>query len=48
MDLKDVSLEGADRANQLSRYVDEEVKKINELIKKKYDKTKNLFTKLAE
>lgn len=47
-DIKEVSVESAERANQLSRYVDQEIKRVTEVINKKYDKLKIIFAKFGE
>lgn len=46
--IKEVKTESAERAAQLSHYVDEEVKKLAEVVTDKYNKMKNVFTKLSE
>mgnify|MGYP002621077916 CR=1 FL=1 len=47
-DLKEISTESAERANQLSRYIDQEVSNLNEQFTKKYEKLKVLFAKFGE
>eukprot|EP01016_Furgasonia_blochmanni_P055862 TRINITY_DN9415_c0_g2_i1.p1 TRINITY_DN9415_c0_g2~~TRINITY_DN9415_c0_g2_i1.p1 ORF type:complete len:518 (+),score=148.64 TRINITY_DN9415_c0_g2_i1:65-1618(+) len=47
-DLKEIAADSAERDNQLSRYVDDELKKAVEFFTKKYDKLKQIFAKLAE
>lgn len=48
LDIKSVSLEGAERANQLSRYIDQEVLRVNDEMTRKYDRLKLIFAKFAE
>ena len=45
--IREVSSESADRAGQLSHYIDSEVKKVVEVVTEKYSKMKSVFTKLA-
>ncbi len=47
-DLKQLSHDTAEKANQLSRYTDVSCKKVQILLTKKYDKLKGLFSKIAE
>lgn len=46
--LKENSGECSQRAQQLSRYIDEQNKSIVDVLSKKYEKLKAIFTKLAE
>lgn len=46
--LREASSEAAERAGQLSHYVDAEVKKVVEVVTEKYSKMKSVFTKLAQ
>lgn len=46
--VRESSAENAERAGQLSHYVDAEVKKVVEVVTEKYSKMKTVFTKLAE
>ena len=46
--MREVSTESADRAGQISHYIDSEVKKVVEVVTEKYSKMKGVFTKLAE
>ena len=48
IDIKDIALESSDRANQLSRYIDQETIKLNESITAKYEKLKIIFAKFGE
>lgn len=47
-DIKEVSLESAERANQLSRYIDQEIKRVSDGMAKRYDKLKIIFAKFGE
>eukprot|EP01017_Pseudomicrothorax_dubius_P007317 TRINITY_DN12260_c0_g1_i2.p1 TRINITY_DN12260_c0_g1~~TRINITY_DN12260_c0_g1_i2.p1 ORF type:complete len:594 (+),score=192.62 TRINITY_DN12260_c0_g1_i2:215-1996(+) len=47
-DLRAISGESAERANQVSRYVDSEVKRLDETSTQRYEKTKVLLAKIAE
>ncbi|KAL4480269.1 hypothetical protein ABPG74_020785 [Tetrahymena malaccensis] len=47
-EIRETRLESSQKSEQVSRYVDEEVKKVVEVFSKKHEKTKNMFTKLAE
>lgn len=47
-ELKEISSESAERANQLSRYIDQELNNLNEAFAKKYEKLKVLFAKFGE
>lgn len=40
--------ESSERAGQLSHYVDQEVKKVVDVVTEKYSKMKTVFTRLAE
>lgn len=46
--LREVSSESAERAGQLSHYVDQEVNRVAEVVAEKYNKMKGTFSKLAE
>lgn len=46
--VREASAESAERAGQLSHYIDAEVKKVVEVVTEKYSKMKSVFTKLAE
>lgn len=46
--VREATSEAADRAGQLSHYVDAEVKKVVEVVTEKYSKMKSVFTKLAQ
>ena len=46
--IREASNESAERAGQLSHYVDSEVRKVVEVVTEKYSKMKSVFTKLAE
>lgn len=46
--IREVSNESSERSGQLSHYIDQEVKKVVEVVTEKYSKMKNVFTKLAE
>jgi hypothetical protein len=48
IELKQISGDSSDKANQLSLYIDEQIQKIKESIFKEKDRTKSIFTKLAE
>ena len=47
-DLKEISSECSHRSQQLSRYIDDENVKTVDVLTKKYEKLKIIFTKLAE
>lgn len=46
--MKELKAENSERAAQLSHYVDEEVRKLAEVVTNKYNSMKNVFTKLSE
>lgn len=47
LSIREVANESSERAGQLSHYVDQEVKKVVEVVTEKYSKMKGVFTKLA-
>lgn len=47
-EIRETRLESSQKSEQVSRYVDEEVKKVVEVFGKKHEKIKSMFTKLAE
>lgn len=47
-EIRECRLEGSSRAEQVSRYVDDEMSKVAEVFSKKHEKSKQMFTKLAE
>ena len=48
LSIRELSNESAERSGQLSHYIDQEVKKVVDVVTEKYSKMKNVFTKLAE
>jgi hypothetical protein len=48
MSIKEVANDSSERAGQLSHYIDQEVRKVIEVVTEKYSKMKNVFTKLAQ
>ena len=48
LSIKEISSESAERSGQLSHYIDQEVKKVVDVVTEKYSKMKTVFTKLAE
>jgi hypothetical protein len=46
--VKELKAENSERSAQLSHYVDEEVRKLAEVVTDKYNKMKSVFTKLSE
>jgi hypothetical protein len=48
MSIREVANDSAERAGQLSHYIDKEIRKVVEVVTEKYSKMKNVFTKLAQ
>lgn len=48
MSIRQVANDSSQRAGQLSHYIDQEVKKVVEVVTEKYSKMKSVFTKLAQ
>ena len=48
LSIREVSNESAERSGQLSHYIDQEIKKVVDVVTEKYSKMKSVFTKLAE
>jgi tRNA isopentenyl-2-thiomethyl-A-37 hydroxylase MiaE len=46
--IKEVKAESSERAAKLSHYIDEEVRKLAEVVIEKYSKMKSVFIKLSE
>lgn len=48
LQIKDIEKDSSEKAEKLSRYLDDEIAKIQSVQVRKYEKTKIIFTKLAE
>lgn len=46
--MKQISGDSSEKANQLSLYIDDQIQKIKEAVFKEKERTKSIFTKLAE
>jgi uncharacterized protein YggE len=46
--IREVANDSSERAGQLSHYMDEEIRKVVEVVTEKYNKMKTVFSKLAQ
>lgn len=47
MAIKEVTADSAEKFNQISHYVDDEIRKVAEVVTERYNKMKNVFNKIA-